>query len=48
MYRRAAGYAHRIFKGARPADLPMEEPTARALGRTIPRSVLLRADQVVN
>ena len=48
MYRRAAGYAHRIFKGARPADLPVEEPTARALGRTIPRSVLLRADQVVN
>ena len=59
MYRRAAGYAHKIFKGASPAELPVEEPTkfelvvnlraAKALGGvTIPPSLLLRADHVIN
>jgi putative tryptophan/tyrosine transport system substrate-binding protein len=57
MYRRAAGYAHKIFRGARPADLPVQEPTAfelaidrraaRALGLTVPPSLLLRADHVM-
>ena len=57
VYRRGAYYVDRILKGAKPADMPVEQPskydlmvnlkTAKALGLTIPRSLLLRADRVI-
>jgi putative ABC transport system substrate-binding protein len=57
LFRRAADYVDKILRGAKPADIPVEQPTkfdfivnlstAKALGLTIPESLLLRADEVI-
>ncbi len=57
LFRRAAGFVDKILKGANPAEMPVEQPTtfylvvtlktAKALGITMPRSILLRATEVI-